>query len=300
MYSACDDMLHGSLLFLPMEKGAGLFARRGHGWATTAGVLADGKVKQTRDHQGEYMTAALKPDGVDFSRLVPVGYMNDSHRALPVPGARCTGRCTNASPDRACAVHGGKRLSVLTGIPDKVEYVGPDHELAARDAKVGSYIWFHLFDRADPASWRNPDGSERMRMLHGGTVTDEPFAPTPEELDRAEATYADGIRDQRDGRVTGLSIQGRETALPIGDGDKAIVRASAHQVATIRLPHNPDATIEGWGDEMAKGEAPIVVSLAEKLLKEPRTLRLRLAIHNREEAIAKARRFLRETGIYHG
>jgi hypothetical protein len=244
------------------------------------------------------MQAAEKPDGIDFKQLIPQGFMNDSHRAVPQAGAQCVGQCSTASPAANCPVHGGSRQSVLIGIPDSVEHAGVGHSLADRDGKVGWYSHFHLIDRKDPASWRNPDGSPRSRMLRDGTVTGEPFTPTAEELDRADRLWELGLRLQREGRTIGQSIQGRETVVPCEDG-KRVVRAKVHQIALIEFMHNPDATVESLGGEMAKGVPPIVVELAARLLRQP-AIRRRYNICTKEHAILAAGRLLRAKGIYQG
>ena len=287
---------YGPVLFL--EKGGDSFTRSGHGWATAAGVLDDsGKLILTRDRERETIPAAASPDRIDWSAYLPRGFMNDSHRAKAIPGASCTGKC-QGSPDPSCAVHGGKRASVLIGLPDRLEHAPAGHDLADRDGKVGWYTWFHLADPKDRASWLNPDGTSRSRMLRDGTVTDEPWDPTPEEKDRADYHWESGLAMQREGRTKGLSIQGRETVIP-DDGGHQIVRASAHQVAIIDQPHNPEATIEGFGREMAKGEAPIVVALADRFLRDP-VLRRRFQITDSDVACSIARHALKEMRLYHG
>ena len=286
----------GPVLLSPLEKGVTTFTRSGHGWATTAGVLRDGKILPTFDREGERMLAAEHKGGIDVSQLVPFGFLNDSHRAVPAPGAGCPGRCTKDKPDPSCGVHGGKRWSVLVGIIDSIEYVGPEHPLALRDGKVGWYDQFHFFDAADPASWRNPDGTPRKRMLRDGTVTDIPVEPTPEELKRADALWKLGLELQAEGRTIGQSIQGRETAVPC-EGGKCILRARVYQIAAIEFPHNPDATVEGLGAEMAKGESAHVARLANRLLREP-TIRARFNVRTPEAALRAARRLLREESIH--
>jgi len=178
------------------------------------------------------------------------------------------------------------------GIPDSIEYVAVAHALSTRDGKIGWYSHFHILDPKETASWRNADGSPRMRMLRDGTVTDEPFEPTPEERDRADWFWETGLQMQRDGRTLGQSIQGRETALPCAGG-KCIVRATAHQIALVEYPHNPDASVEGLGSEMAKGEAPVVIMLASEI----RRRRL-FGITSLDAAIVVARKSLRQSGVY--
>lgn len=266
----CEDAFSGSMILL--QKGPGRFSRSFSGWATTAGVVKGdtGEVIPTKDHEGEYMLAAMRPGSFDISDLVPRGYFNDSHTAL------------------------------LIGIPERVEFCGPGSELSTRDGKVGYYDWGHILDRNDPLSWSNPDGTPRMRMLKDGTVTDEPFVPTREELDRADWFWDRGLKMQQEGRTLGQSIQGRKSTQPCADG-RCIVRARVNQIAILEYPHNPDATIETMDGQLAKGssspqEAPIVLALAARLQQfctRSRPLSL-------PAACEAARTILRNKGIFNG
>jgi len=89
---------------------------------------------------------------MNYSRYLSHGFFNDAHKPQ------------------------------LIGIPLSARFIGPEDALKEGMDKVGYWQTGYLIDRNDQASWLNPDGSKRFRMLHDGTVTDEPWHPTQEEF----------------------------------------------------------------------------------------------------------------------
>ena len=251
------------IVTVPMEKGDGAYSRPIEGWATTYGVLDEnGRIIPTVDRQGEIMYAASRPGLMDFSQYVKRGFINYKHK------------------------------TVLIGIPHEARFVGPEDELAHAQGKVGYWNAGHLIDRHDDRTWLSPDGSIRYRMTKRGEVTDEPWIPTPEELDLADHLWELGRKLQKTGRTLGFSIQGRKTKIKNGKDKARIVYATVHQCAILPYPHNYDATIEVMGKGM--GESPDVLALARALLMPLRRGRYRLT---EDEAITAAREILKRRGV---
>lgn len=186
------------------------------GWLMTYGKIGlDGKVIRTRDREGHVMVAAKQLGSVDVRPYVESGLWNDTH-----------------------LVNGATSKKMMVGVPSVIEFHDGTTPLSKAHRKVGYWTAGHLYDRAEPDSWR----------LYGD------YVPTPVDLDRADYLWAHAQMFKGTPRTLGFSAEGE-----MYEAEGEILWARLTGAAVCVVPQNPDTTAEVLAKAVHAGSMGSVV-----------------------------------------
>lgn len=166
------------------------------------------------DRDDQTFDAATRAGAIDWSGFINHGFWSDTHS------------------DR------------LVGVPTYLDYHAPESALAKAHGCAGWFQAGHLFDRAEPESWREfltirparPEVRASAGVPYRPATPEMPYTPTTMELDRADYLWHAGEELAKAGGSLGFSVEGRCWFSPC---NRRIVRARILGAAVALTPKNP-------------------------------------------------------------